>query len=171
MVSGFVGACPIENDTLNLLVYPFPEAPEISGDSVVCEGAPLVLSTPSGETVQYQWSGPTGFYPSADSIMEEAVTLDNDGIYTLVINDHGCLSPPTLWDVEVPATILNISMLATPHGAKAKTSPCLFRSVAPTWRRSGHGQPTGHPSQQQPTRRLRLVYRARRGRTVPDSPG
>ena len=110
IVSGFVGACPIENDTLNLLVYPFPEAPEISGDSVVCEGAPLVLSTTPLETVQYQWAGPDGFYPSADSIAEASVTLDNDGIYTLVVNDHGCLSPPTLFDVEViPQQALNIS--------------------------------------------------------------
>ena len=101
VVSGFVGACPIENDTLNLLVYPFPEAPEIAGDSVVCEGAPLVLSTDSLGAVQYQWSGPDGFYPSSNSIQEASTTLDNDGIYTLVINDHGCLSPPTLWDVAI----------------------------------------------------------------------
>ncbi len=114
VVSGFVGACPIENDTLSLLVYPFPEAPEISGDSVVCEGAPLVLSTPPLETVQYQWSGPDGFYPSADSITEAAVTLDNDGIYTLVINDHGCLSSPTFWDVSVtPQQALEIGSGST----------------------------------------------------------
>ena len=110
VVSGFVGSCPIENDTLNLLVYPFPQAPEIIGDSVVCEGAPLELSTNPQETVQYQWSGPNGFYPSASSITEEAASIDNDGIYTLVINNHGCLSPPTLWDVEItPQQALHIT--------------------------------------------------------------
>lgn len=101
IVSGFVGACPIENDTLNLFVYPFPEAPVIAGDSVVCEGAPLQLFTDTLGTVQYQWAGPDGFYPSGPVITETETTLDHDGIFTLVINDHGCLSPPTLWDLSV----------------------------------------------------------------------
>jgi len=109
VVSGFVGSCPIENDTLNLLVFPFPEAPEISGDSVVCEGAPLTLTTDSLGPVQYQWAGPDAFYPSGTSITETATTLDHDGLYTLVINDHGCLSPATQWNVDItPQQILSI---------------------------------------------------------------
>ncbi len=110
IVSGFVGSCPIENDTLNLLVYPFPETPTISGDSVVCEGAPLMLWTDTLETVQYQWSGPDGFYPSQESILESSATMEHEGTYTLVINDHGCLSQPALWDVAVtPEQALSIS--------------------------------------------------------------
>ncbi len=101
VVSGFVGACPIENDTLNLLVYPFPDPPVISGDSVVCEGTPFALSTDTLGAVQYQWAGPDGFYPSGPSIAESDATLDHDGLYTLVINDHGCLSDPTLWNLDI----------------------------------------------------------------------
>ena len=101
VVSGFVGACPIESDTLNLLVYPVPDAPTISGDSVVCEGAPFALFTDSLGAVQYQWAGPDGFYPSGPSITESMTTMENDGLYTLVINDHGCLSEPSQWNVDI----------------------------------------------------------------------
>ena len=71
IVSGFVGACPIENDTLNLLAYPFQKLPKSRPSGAK---APLVLSTTPLETVQYQWAGPDGFYPSADSIAEASVT-------------------------------------------------------------------------------------------------
>lgn len=114
IVSGFVGSCPIESDTLNLLVYPYPEAPTITGDTVVCEGAPLTLQTDSLGIVQYQWAGPNGFYPSSPLLTEENTTMNNDGTYTLVINEHGCLSPPTLWDVSVtPQQQLDITETET----------------------------------------------------------
>ena len=66
--------------------------------------------------------GPDGFYPSADSIAEASVTLDNDGIYTLVVNDHGPFSSDVVRRGSHPQQALNISTDEQP-GVKLKTSP------------------------------------------------
>ena len=101
VVSGYVGACPIANDTLLLTVSPVPDLPEISGDNWLCEGESFSLSTDSVGAVQYGWSGPEGPLPDATEIDIINATPADSGTYTLVINDHGCYSPLAAWDVNV----------------------------------------------------------------------
>lgn len=101
VVSGYVGACPIANDTLLLTVSPVPDLPEISGDNWLCEGESFSLSTDSVGAVQYGWSGPEGPLPDATEIDIINATPADSGTYTLVINDHGCYSPLASWDVNV----------------------------------------------------------------------
>lgn len=101
IISGFVGACPIENDTLNLLVYPNPAQPEIMGETEVCAGDSLHLETDTLDQVVYQWTGPNGFFPNNPVLSVAETTEEHDGLFTLIINDHGCYSPPTFWDVSV----------------------------------------------------------------------
>ena len=93
VVSGYVGGCPIENDTLNLLVYPVPEQPVIQPVDVFCEGEPLVLSTDSLGAVLYQWNGPNGPLPNNFEVTIDVTTIADSGTYSLTINDHGCISP------------------------------------------------------------------------------
>lgn len=101
VVSGYVGACPIANDTLLLTVSPVPDLPEISGDNWLCEGESFSLSTDSIGAVQYGWSGPEGPLPDATEVEIINATPAASGTYTLVINDHGCYSPQASWDVSV----------------------------------------------------------------------
>ena len=101
VVSGYVGACPIANDTLLLTVSPVPDLPEISGDNWLCEGESFSLSTDSVGAVQYGWSGPEGPLPDATEVDIINATTADSGTYTLVINDHGCYSPLASWDVNV----------------------------------------------------------------------
>jgi gliding motility-associated-like protein len=101
VVSGFVGSCPIANDTLLLTVSPVPELPVIEGTTWLCEGASIALSTDSAGAVQYDWYGPTGALPDAPEITITDATPADSGTYSLVINDHGCFSPVATWDVSV----------------------------------------------------------------------
>ena len=115
VVSGYVGSCPIENDTLDLFVYPIPEQPMVSGDLWLCEGDDLTLSTDSAGAVVYQWVGPDGFLPSSPTIVVENTSMSDSGTYSLSINDHGCISPVTDFAVgiieHVPAQIDSDSLI------------------------------------------------------------
>ena len=101
IVSGFVGSCPIENDTLDLFVYPIPEQPAIFGDLWLCEGDELTLSTDTLEAVTYQWMGPSGSLPNSSTVVVEATTVEDSGNYSLSINDNGCFSPVSNYSVSI----------------------------------------------------------------------
>lgn len=101
IVSGYVGSCPIANDTLLLTVSPVPELPLIEGPTWLCEGESIALSTDSVGAVQYDWYGPSGPLPNATEINITNATPADSGSYSLVVNDHGCFSPVASWDVSV----------------------------------------------------------------------
>ena len=102
-VSGYVGACPIESDSMYLLVYAVPDAPEISGIPVLCEGEPLWLSTDSAGPVFYDWSGPNGDLNGNFNLQIETTQASDSGLYSLTLTDHGCHSEPDFFNVEIIA--------------------------------------------------------------------
>jgi len=96
IVSGFIGSCPIDNDTLDLFVYSIPEQPSIFGDPLFCEEDVLTLSTDPLEDITYQWIGPNGSLPNSSSIF-----IEDSGNYSLSINNNGCFSPVTNYTVSI----------------------------------------------------------------------
>ena len=92
--------------------------------------------------------------------------MDHEGTNTLVINDHGCLSQPALWDVAVtPEQALSISATNeslcqgeafTLEAGPSPGHPMLGQ--VPTARRQATN---GHAGYQCATGRFRLVYRFR----------
>lgn len=91
--------------SVEIIVRAQPEAAVDSTNIAVCEGGSIALGTPiSGTGIQYQWSGPNGFtsdlqYPTVIS----PATLNDAGIYSLIILEDGCYSLPATTTVKVNA--------------------------------------------------------------------
>lgn len=70
-------------------------------DITVCEGESISLGTFVTD-VTYDWAGPDGFNsPSQFPTVIEAATLENAGVYTLVVTRNGCSSQPDFVVVNV----------------------------------------------------------------------
>jgi len=68
----------------------------------VCEGGSIMLGTPLSGSYKYAWTGPNGFtsglqYPPAIS----PATLNNAGVYSLVVSADNCISEPANVTVTV----------------------------------------------------------------------
>lgn len=142
VVSGYVGSCPIENDSLLLTVSPIPDLPEISGNNWLCEGESFTLSTDSAGAVEYSWNGPEGVLPDATEVEIINATPAASGTYSLVINDHGCYSPPAFWDVLVqPQTIgqLDVDSTAVCSGSNVVVNSLNASATSWDWTTSSGG--------------------------------
>ena len=142
VVSGYVGACPIENDTLLLTVSPVPDLPEIVGDNWLCEGESFSLSTDSVGAVQYGWSGPEGPLPDATEVEIINATPAASGTYTLVINDHGCYSPLASWNVSVQPQLsgqIDVDSAAVCSGSNVLVNSLNASATAWDWTTSSGG--------------------------------
>jgi gliding motility-associated-like protein len=100
-VSGYVGSCPILSDSMYLLVYAIPDAPEISGTSLLCEGESLILTADSAGPFSYEWTGPSGEIDGSFMLEIEATQASDSGLYSAAILDHGCLSEPDFFNVDI----------------------------------------------------------------------
>lgn len=100
-VSGYVGSCPILSDSMYLLVYAIPDAPEISGTSLLCEGESLMLTADSAGPYSYEWTGPSGEIDGSFTLEIETTQASDSGLYSAAILDHGCLSEPDFFNVDI----------------------------------------------------------------------
>lgn len=80
----------------------------------LCDGEDnLTLTTFDFPGATYQWSGPNGFNSTAQNpaVIVNADSATYDGLYTLLVTNNGCTSPPQEVDVTIngiplaPATI------------------------------------------------------------------
>lgn len=103
LISGFVGGCPIESDSINLGVFAIPSPPIITGTTNLCEGESLWLSADSAGPFWYNWSGPNGALASGADVYIETTQYSDSGLYSVMANDHGCLSEPDFFNVDIIA--------------------------------------------------------------------
>ena len=104
VISGFVGTCPIESDTMELLVHAVPEPPVLTAPDSICAGESLVVSTAAQAGMFYLWQGPAGNLPNVAVQTFPSAGPAQDGVYTLTLSDHGCASPPSSVEVHVVPT-------------------------------------------------------------------
>lgn len=134
VVTGMAGDCPIEADTLVLVVNPGPAAPVLEATDPWCEGtlAELVASGP-GES--WTWTGPDGPLMNTSASVE----VDQPGTYTVTTSIDGCSSEAATWegafspafaielpDDEAPAcegTDWSVAPLGLPEGDWLWTTP------------------------------------------------
>lgn len=88
-------------DSVNILFSETPATPIVIGQSLACDGGVISLSVQTQEGVEFTWSGPGGFAQSGNSIIIENVNESNSGIYTVLANLNGCVSPPVLTEIAV----------------------------------------------------------------------
>ncbi|HPF00788.1 MAG TPA: gliding motility-associated C-terminal domain-containing protein [Bacteroidales bacterium] len=103
-VSGNIGSCSVESDSVFLNVNPNPQI-IISGDSLLCFNDTFQLYA-SGAS-QYSWSGPNNFYANGQTISIQINSDSLTGVYTVVGTDvNGCIdSTETQVSLFVPASI------------------------------------------------------------------
>lgn len=96
----------------NVLVNPAP-VPNIITNSPICVNNVLMLSGTGG--VSYNWSGPNGFFSTAQSPTVNANTTNYTGTYNLTVTDaNGCTASTGSPVIINP--IPDISIAASPNG-------------------------------------------------------
>lgn len=92
------GVCPSALVPGIIAISPAAYAPEIYGDSVMCNFSPVTLATDSLPNYLYYWTGPNGYNANTSNTSVNAV-----GQYVLNVDRGNCLSLPAT------VTISNIS--------------------------------------------------------------
>lgn len=121
-------------------VTPGPTAPAINTNAPLCTGQDLMLQAystiASGETLQYQWTGPNNTFPANTSnIQVTKATVDNSGIYKVTVTSpgSGCsVSADTLVQIGVPPIVMfPQDTIVLPAGYKLQLQPVITNATAP----------------------------------------
>jgi gliding motility-associated-like protein len=75
-----------------ITVYSIPGKPIITGNTPLCEGETLQLSTPVINNATYMWLGPNNFTASVSNPTKPNVTKDDQGFYKVKVVVNGCPS-------------------------------------------------------------------------------
>ncbi len=101
-VIGFDGTCYSDTTFVTIQVLNPPSAPAVQGNSPLCEGDTLQLSTSASASL-YFWNGPAGFTSTIAQPVIANVQLSNAGTYTLYVTVGSCISDTTTYMVNVNA--------------------------------------------------------------------
>ena len=106
----------------NVNIYSSTYKPDITGDTSVCVGGTINLSTVSMPGNIYLWTGPAGYNASNQSISIPKENTGNAGLYTLTVTNNACISITSGKKISV----YHISL--TPEIA-GDTAVCVGRSI------------------------------------------
>ncbi len=96
-----LGSCTSTVSTQNVVVNPFPVAPQIFSNSPFCEGESLNLTANTVAGATYVWSGPAGFTSGLEDPSVSNTTLLNSGTYSLYLVVSGCTSATSSLNVLI----------------------------------------------------------------------
>ena len=96
IVQGFEGECPIENDTIEVVLHLPASPPVVSDDVTGCQGTDVVLESDNENVV---WTGPNGFEASGSTAELIDPTVAESGTYTATVDNPYC--PPASSAVQV----------------------------------------------------------------------
>jgi len=72
-------------------IHEFSSIPEISGDSVFCEGQDILLQTPLIENLNYLWTGANGdTLSTTNELSLTQISINSEGLYHLSVTDGIC---------------------------------------------------------------------------------
>lgn len=95
-------------DSAYISVSPRPLTPEITGDSIYCEGSVLDLSLTSTDNALYRFIRPDSTVTFNQNLLIENLTQDDAGLYFGFISVEGCESFKDSVEVQViPAPLFN----------------------------------------------------------------
>jgi gliding motility-associated-like protein len=120
-VSVFVNGCESPIATTDVIVNANPVIASVSNNGPLCEGENLIISTPTQNGVDYNWTGPNGFSSNQAQFIVPSVTeVDDQGFYTLTIEDqsNGCISDPV-------STLVIVNKLPDPGMAFSNSPLCV----------------------------------------------
>ncbi len=95
-----VGPCSSELMEVHVGVYQSPVSPTVVGDTSVCEGSALILTTLPQLQNGAVWYGPEGVF-AMDTLVLSPVGLGDQGAWFVIVGNPGCVAPPTPFTVTV----------------------------------------------------------------------
>lgn len=96
--------CTSMEASVNVMIYPTPEAPSLTSNAPICEGEELVLTAGIVEGGEYT------FYDADNNVLQQdsmntytidQVSSDQAGVYGVSVSVNGCMSATTTLDVIV----------------------------------------------------------------------
>lgn len=100
IVTGMVGSCPIDADTLELVVNPGPDAPNVQFPDPWCPGDEAVLEA-TGTGDAFVWTGPSGELAESGG----TVAVNEPGMYSVLTTSEGCASEAAEIDLQPAAPV------------------------------------------------------------------
>lgn len=110
-----------------------PSDPQVESNSPVAVGSSIVLAATSASAGEFLWTGPNGWSSSGPNLIIGNATESQSGVYSVVINENGCVSDATEALVEVRNTLLYSGQITTSSGVAIKDAVVEAR---------GGGRPT-----------------------------
>ncbi|PJB14467.1 MAG: hypothetical protein CO118_08490 [Flavobacteriales bacterium CG_4_9_14_3_um_filter_32_8] len=99
--------CESPLQLITVYVTPANGSPTIIGDTVVCEGQPLYLSTTPILGATYQWSNFSGVLSTSVNYSNPSVLLSDSGWYQLIVGNVACINTQASINITIhpiPAT-------------------------------------------------------------------
>lgn len=127
--------CTDTSATVSVTVLQAPDAPIISGDSILCVGDTLHLLTPTIASTIYNWNGPLNFHSNNDSVVVSNVSVQNSGTYSLSTTQSICSSAVSYWNVTIdslpPVIISEVQNVC--YGDPVTISASAISGAAYSW--------------------------------------
>jgi gliding motility-associated-like protein len=103
--------CESPSQIISVFVTPANGSPNIFGDTTICEGEGILLTTNLIAGASYQWSNSSGVISNTSSYLNPSVTLNDSGYYYLTVNGVPCINSQasiyiTINPTPPPPTIL-----------------------------------------------------------------
>lgn len=100
-VSSLMNECT-SSDTVEVELRPLPLNPNISGETVYCEGDTLILSADAQDGANFVWTQPDGSqFTSGEALTINNVADDQTGNYSLYVELDACYSDTTSTSIVV----------------------------------------------------------------------
>ena len=98
VVQGYIGDCPIENDTIEVVIHLPSDPPVVSDDVMGCQGTDVVLEADNENVF---WTGPNGFEALGEVATLFDPTVSESGTYTATVDNPYCAPASASVEVEI----------------------------------------------------------------------
>lgn len=136
--------CTSAATVVAVVVNPTPTAPVLGGNSPICSGSTLNLTSAGGAIGTYYWTGPNSFTSTTQNPVINPATAANGGTYSGYYIENGCTSTASTYNAvinPIPATPvaasnspicvgnpINLSTSSTTTGTYVWTGPNSYSS-------------------------------------------
>ncbi|UEG49543.1 gliding motility-associated C-terminal domain-containing protein [Ferruginibacter lapsinanis] len=103
-VTATVNNCTSQSKTVLVTVTAMPVVSAVNNNGPVCEGQPILLTTPDITGASFTWTGVNGFASSQQNPAINTAAAINAGIYSVKATVNGCSSLPVTTNVTVKNT-------------------------------------------------------------------
>ena len=146
-----VNGCSSAPDSLSVIIYALPPAPNAGSNSPVCVGDSLFLTAANITGATYAWTDPAGFSSTDQNPVIPNVSLSDANTYTVSATTNGCTGPGSSVVVTISSRPLASFTSTAPQCAG---SPVDFTNTGSTgggftfsWNFGSTGTPTTSTSE------------------------